>query len=113
MECIDLFFDSIQSTLMHGEEALDSFKPAFHTYKKCGMGFFFPSIPKEDPLDQYTYRYMPKTGDIIWDAGAYCGATTCLLASIVGPTRKVYAFEPDDLNYALLEKTSPTKTSLM
>ncbi len=104
MEVIDLFFDSIKPTVVNGKETLDFSQPAFHTYKRSGMGFFFPSIPEEDPLDQYTYWYTPKAGDIVWDAGAYSGATTCLLASMVGPTGKVYAFEPDDLNFAYLEK---------
>jgi FkbM family methyltransferase len=104
MEVIDLFFDSIQSTMVDGKETLDFSQPAFHTYKRSGMGFFFPSIPEEDPLEQYTYWYTPQPGDIVWDAGAYSGATTCLLASMVGPTGKVYAFEPDDLNFAYLEK---------
>ena len=102
MECMNVFFDSIQSTVVNGQETLDFCKPAFHTYKRNGIGFFFPSIPEEDPLDQYTYWHTPQLGDIVWDAGAYCGATTCLLASIVGPEGKVYAFEPDDLNHDYL-----------
>jgi FkbM family methyltransferase len=104
MQVIDLFFDSIQPSVVDGTETLDFSQPAFHTYKRNGVGFFFPSIPEEDPLDQYTHWYTPKPGDIVWDAGAYSGATTCLLASLVGPTGKVYAFEPDDLNFAYLEK---------
>jgi len=104
MECYDLFFHSIEPAVAEGKETLDFSQPGFHTYKRSGVGFFFPSIPEEDPLDQYTYWYTPKPGDIIWDAGAYAGATTCLLASMVGPTGKVYAFEPDDLNYDYLVK---------
>lgn len=104
MECYDLMFDSIQPTVADGKESLDFSQPAFHIYKRNGIGFFFPSIPEEDPLDQYTHWYTPQPGDIIWDAGAYAGATTCLLASMVGPTGKVYAFEPDDLNYDYLVK---------
>jgi FkbM family methyltransferase len=104
MEVFDVFFDSIRSTKVEGKEVLDFSQPAFHTYAKSGMGFFFPSIPEEDPLEQYTYWYQPKPGDVIWDAGAYCGATSCLLAKLVGPTGKVFAFEPDDLNFSYLEK---------
>ncbi|MES2392528.1 MAG: FkbM family methyltransferase [Acidobacteriota bacterium] len=104
MEVMELFFDSIESKTVNGDEVLDFSQPAFHVYKSTGQGFFFPSIPEEDPLAQYTYWYTPKEGDILWDAGAYCGATTCMLAQMVGPTGKVYAFEPDDLNYAYLEK---------
>lgn len=102
MECYSLFFDSLQSSVIDGKDTLNFSEPAFHTYKKSGMSFYFPSIPEEEPIDQYTYWYKPQPGDIIWDAGAYSGATTCLLASMVGPQGKVYAFEPDDLNYAYL-----------
>ena len=104
MECFSLMFDGIVSTNVEGRHELDFSQPAFHTYRRSEMGFYFPSIPEEDPLDQYTYWYKPQPGDIIWDAGAYAGATTCLLARMVGPSGRVYAFEPDDLNYAYLTK---------
>jgi len=104
MECFGLFFDSIVPAVTGGVESLDFSQPAFHTYRRSGMGFFFPSIPEEDPLDQYTHWYTPQPGDVVWDAGAYAGATTCLLAAMVGPAGKVYAFEPDDLNYTYLMK---------
>ena len=104
MECFDVYFKSIVSVQMNGCEELDFSQPAFHTYRRSGMGFFFPSIPEEEPLEQYTYWHTPKPGDIVWDAGAYSGATTCLLASMVGSQGKVYAFEPDDLNFAYLAK---------
>lgn len=104
MEVIDLMFDSIQPAIVNGRETLDFSQPAFQVYRRNGIGFFFPSIPEEDPLDQYTYWYTPQSGDVVWDAGAYSGATTCFLASLVGPTGRVYAFEPDDLNFAYLEK---------
>jgi FkbM family methyltransferase len=104
MECMNLFFESLIAKEVGGFEELDFSQPAFHTYRRSGMGFFFPSIPEEDPIDQYTYWYEPKRGDILWDAGAYAGATTCLLAKLVGPEGKVYAFEPDDLNFSYLQK---------
>ena len=104
MECFDVYFDGVEPALVDGREELDFSRPAFQVYRRSGIGFFFPSIPEEEPLAQYTHWHTPKAGDVIWDAGAYSGATTCLLASMVGPTGKVYAFEPDDLNYAYLAK---------
>jgi FkbM family methyltransferase len=104
IEVFDVYFDSIQPTLVNSRETLDFSHPAFHTYKRNGMGFFFPSIPEEDPLDQYTFWYTPRPGEVVWDAGAYSGATTSLFASMVGPTGRVFAFEPDDLNYTYLIK---------
>jgi FkbM family methyltransferase len=104
MECFDVYFNSIVPVRVNGREELDFSQPAFHTYQRSGMGFFFPSIPEEDPLEQYTHWHTPQPGDIVWDAGAYSGATSCLLASMVGSQGKVYAFEPDDLNFAYLTK---------
>src|SRR5439155_23292556 len=47
-------------------------------------GLLLPSFPEEDPLQPYTYWHTSKPGDLIWDSGAYSGATTCLLPSMVG-----------------------------
>ena len=104
MECFDVYFDSIVPLQVGGREELDFSQPAFHVYRRSGIGFFFPSIPEEEPLAQYTHWHTPKPGDVVWDAGAYSGATACLLASMVGAEGKVYAFEPDDLNFVYLTK---------
>jgi FkbM family methyltransferase len=98
MECYELFFDTIASAKSNGDEILDFSKPALQKYKKSGMSFYFPSVPEDDVMDAYTFRYSPVPGDIVWDAGAYAGATTCFLSQMVGPCGKVYAFEPDELN---------------
>ena len=72
MEVIDLFFDSISRyhAVREGDDLDFVLQPAFHTYKRSGMGFYFPSIPEEDPLDQYfRYWYAPQPGDVVRDAG--------------------------------------------
>lgn len=42
------------------------------------------------------------SGDFYIDVGANIGLTAIFAAKVVGPTGKVYAFEPDDKNYFLL-----------
>ena len=53
-------------------------------------------------MDAYTHGYVPQPGDVVWDAGAHAGATAYFLAQMVGPSGKVYAFEPDQNNYNYL-----------
>jgi len=47
MECFDVYFKSIVPVQVNGREELDFSQPAFHTYQRSGMGFFFPPSPKK------------------------------------------------------------------
>ena len=41
-------------------------------------------------MDAYTHWYLPRAGDIVWDAGAHAGASSYFLAQMVGPSGRVY-----------------------
>ena len=45
-----------------------------------------------------------KPGDVVVDVGAHIGSYTLVFAKLVGPTGKVFAFEPHKENFALLKK---------
>jgi len=45
-----------------------------------------------------------RPGDVVFDIGAYVGPYTLLASRLVGPSGRVYAFEPDPVAQALLER---------
>jgi FkbM family methyltransferase len=50
-------------------------------------------------------RQMVKPGHTVLDLGANIGFFTMIIASLVGPSGRVYAFEPIDVNADLLERS--------
>ncbi len=104
IDWFDMLFGTVCAEALSDLEVLDFSRPALHRYIKTGIAFYFPSIPEEDAMDAYTFAYTPASGDVVWDVGAYAGATTFFFAQMVGPRGKVYAFEPDEVNYAFLLK---------
>src|SRR5208282_5380432 len=102
MECYNLFFDTIEGQAVEGRTVLDFSRPGLQRYRKSGAAFHFPSVPEDDVMDAYTHGYAPQPGDVVWDAGAHAGATSYFLAQMVGPSGKVYAFEPDQNNFHFL-----------
>jgi len=79
-----------------------------------GHRMLLASRGRYPPLDMAMDRYEPSTtqlvehllepGMVVVDVGAHVGYYTLLAAKQVGPTGKVYAFEPESANYALLEE---------
>ena len=55
-------------------------------------------------LDFEIFKEHVQEGDITIDIGANIGYFTLMLAKLVGPTGKVFAFEPDPRNISLLRK---------
>jgi FkbM family methyltransferase len=75
----------LRSVLPHGEEILIS--PPFRhiTWNR----------------DEYeAFRAAVRPGDVVLEAGSNVGAYTLLFAKWVGPTGRVFAFEPDPAAYA-------------
>ena len=79
-----------------------------------GHSMLLASKGRYPPLDMSMDRYEPGTthlverllepGMVVVDVGAHVGYYTLLAAKQVGPMGKVYAFEPESANYALLEE---------
>ena len=101
----DEYFDSFESEQQGDMSVLNFFGTREQIIKSFGVPLLIPGMTEGDwTLKGYTQKYVPKEGDVVFDCGAYCGIATYYLSKLVGPTGKVYAFEPDTSNYAVLVK---------
>ena len=57
-----------------------------------------------EPNETHWFVKSMRPGDVVVDAGANVGYYTILASKLVGPTGRVYAFEPDPTAFALLER---------
>lgn len=57
-----------------------------------------------EPFITQLIKKIVQKGDIVLDIGAHIGYYTLILAKLVGEQGKVYAFEADPANFALLKK---------
>jgi len=57
-----------------------------------------------EPMGTDLFKKEIQPGQIVLDIGANIGYYTLLAARLVGPTCRVYAFEPDPSNFKLLRK---------
>lgn len=62
------------------------------------------ALEKYEPYETSLILRQTKKGNTIIDVGANIGYYTVLLADKVGNTGKIYAFEPDKINFEILKK---------
>ena len=57
-----------------------------------------------EPLETDLVKKVIQSGDVVIDVGANIGYYTLIFAKLVGKNGKVYAFEPDPMNFNILKK---------
>jgi len=72
----------------------------------------FPPIPKVSYKQYFHSQVKPADGDCIIDAGAYIGDTIEEIIKENIAYKKIYAFEPDEQNYAKLIENTKTYQSV-
>lgn len=77
-----------------------------------GIDFSIWLLGSFEPETVRCYQKIVKAGDVVLDIGANIGAHTLLLAHAVGPSGKVYAFEPTDYAYAKLSENCALNPAL-
>lgn len=99
------YFAQVVPTQANGILVADYSYPHLQRYAKSNLEFELASFPEEEEaIESYFLWYQPSPGDVVFDFGAYCGVSAYHLSRRVGLTGKVYAFEPDEVNYRLLQK---------
>jgi FkbM family methyltransferase len=99
----DESFSMVASVANGHDSVVDFSRSRIHRYTKSGLEFELVSFPEEESALEMYFRYFrPSPGDLVFDVGANCGVSTYHFAQAVGPSGKVFAFEPDPANYEVL-----------
>jgi FkbM family methyltransferase len=75
-----------------------------HPVERSGFSNYLLVHGDWEPVTTEFARREIKPGDVVLDIGAHIGYFTLIFARLVGERGRVFAFEPDPTNYALLEK---------
>jgi FkbM family methyltransferase len=100
-----LNFDAYWASVRDSHGTIDFSSPAVFEYRDSGLKFWMPSFPEESSaLQSYFRDGYPRAGDVVFDIGAHCGVSAYHFAQRVGPTGRVYAFEPDPGSFQYLQR---------
>lgn len=105
MDKLALLLSRAVPTLSGKTKVVDFRGPSIPFRTPSGQQVWLPGlIELNDTCAGYLARGAPGPGDIVLDAGAFCGELTIELALLVGPSGRVFAMEPDPANLEMLRR---------
>ena len=84
-------------------------KPRYRTGRRSGDDHIY----KELDEGCYFREYQLQPGNVVVDAGAHAGFFTTIAAERVGPGGRVYAFEPEPDNWAVLKENTDDRANIV
>ncbi len=99
----DRCFGAVRPERIGDAEVADFSTPKVHHVPWLGVDLLYNSLGEEEAdVEAYLRRLTPRSGDVVLDIGAYCGATACAFCRAVGREGRVIAVEADPLNHRAL-----------
>ena len=99
----DYYFDAVEPKQSGSDFVVDYSAPHEHVLKGNGLSFYFSSFAEPCATTDLYLQYAGlNKGDVVFDLGAYCGSSAQAFSHAVGSSGRVFAFEPDQENYAAL-----------
>src|SRR5579871_930107 len=103
MERFDYYLEAIIPDIVKGREVAYFDEPRLHSVRGVDGQFLFTSFPEGlETAEVYLKGFPVRPGEVVIDAGAYCGLTAHLFAKSAGATGSVIAIEADPRNYSAL-----------
>src|ERR1035437_8508108 len=98
-----IYFNCVESKREANRDIVDYSSVVLQKFRMSGLVFEVSGFPEEEKavLDYFRW-HRPQRGEMVFDLGANCGLSVYYLSQCVGPTGKVYALEPDPVNFAVL-----------
>lgn len=99
------YFDAVEPRNEAGLRVVDYSRPALHIMNEGRLPFWFPELAEPmETTELYLDRANLKTGETVFDLGAYAGGATYHFSRAVGPGGRVFAFEPDPKSFDCLAR---------
>lgn len=109
MNYFDYYHGAVMGEERAGRWAVDYSRPRTHRLAKSGVAFQFPSLPESDESTEVYLQVLNlRAGEVVFDLGAYAGASAYFIARAVGASGLVISLEPDVVNYRALSENIRT-----